>query len=257
MQTPPTTRRATHPRGFTLVEMLLVVSLIVLLISMLLPGLQRSREAAHRAVCATMMAQANVGLGGYILDHLNRYPKGNATIARGAGIDSTYIVAANLPLGMGWVIQGGYASASTFYCPSWSHPWNQLGVVDLAGDDDWFGPGQMGGWPAGETGGPSSHRGISYHYRSSFGPDSDRPPSASLQSGDNAIMADHFSRREVLYGREFGHRDGYNALFLDGSAAWRDDPNSTYMDEMQPPAGYITNGNWALQELIWQQFFEQ
>ncbi len=48
----PVARVHRHLRaGFTLIEMLLVVSLITLLIALLLPSLQRAREMSRRAVC--------------------------------------------------------------------------------------------------------------------------------------------------------------------------------------------------------------
>lgn len=43
--------------AFTLIEVLLVVALISLLISLLLPGLSRSKHAAHTAVCASNLSQ--------------------------------------------------------------------------------------------------------------------------------------------------------------------------------------------------------
>ena len=46
-----------HTRGFSLIELLVVISIIALLIALLLPALSRAREAARRVECGTRVRQ--------------------------------------------------------------------------------------------------------------------------------------------------------------------------------------------------------
>jgi prepilin-type N-terminal cleavage/methylation domain-containing protein/prepilin-type processing-associated H-X9-DG protein len=58
-------RRCCH-RGFTLIEILVVVGIIALLVSILLPSLSRAREQARSAICKTNLKQLVLGTTEYV-----------------------------------------------------------------------------------------------------------------------------------------------------------------------------------------------
>lgn len=63
------------PSAFTLVELLVVIAIIGIMIAMLLPGLQGSREMARRTACANNLTHLGVAMHNYEMAH-EAFPAG-------------------------------------------------------------------------------------------------------------------------------------------------------------------------------------
>jgi prepilin-type N-terminal cleavage/methylation domain-containing protein/prepilin-type processing-associated H-X9-DG protein len=67
--------------GFTLVELLVVISIIALLMAILLPALARARELGKRAVCMNGLKQLQLGWGLYCDGNTEKLPTGEVYVS--------------------------------------------------------------------------------------------------------------------------------------------------------------------------------
>ena len=130
-------------RGFTLIELLVVIAIIAVLVGLLLPAVQKVREAANRSKCQNNLRQLGIATNNYASNNLDKIPAAfyatpsfqNPSATRGTAYFTLlpYMEQQNLYDGANnWsdnIAAGSGFAVKTFICPTDSSNTNGINIA--------------------------------------------------------------------------------------------------------------------------------
>jgi prepilin-type N-terminal cleavage/methylation domain-containing protein len=234
------TRRATKGRGFTLVELLVVIGIIAILIAILMPALRRAKEAAAGIACSSNQRQLMMAFLLFAADHQGHLP-GNFVDYMDPDTDHrSWLLNSGEPVTA--APEGGtifrYVKTKDIYrCPAMPADAYMAGGGSSNGHFDYVSFGVFAGAKIANIKAQSTYTDRMAPFRK------DLLPTPVITEEDSRAL--NLLNPEGLhnYGDHMPdvHRGGGYYASVDGSVHWH--------KERQPPNGASVNGAWSWTQL--------